>query len=58
MVAGELFLSFVPDAGQRAWRTVMRARLQLVCEKVQLQNQVESLLEGVMLTHNCDTTVP
>lgn len=44
-VAGELFLSFVPDAEQRAWRTVTRARLQLVCERVQLQNQVESLLE-------------
>ena len=29
-VTGELFLSFVPDAEQRAWRTVTRARLQLV----------------------------
>jgi transposase len=45
LVAGELFLSFVPDAEQRAWRTVTRARLQLVRERVQLQNQVESLLE-------------
>lgn len=45
LVAGELWLSFVPDAQQRAWRTVTRARLQLVCERVQLQNQVESLLE-------------
>ena len=44
-VAGELFLSFVPDAEQRAWRTVTRARLQLVCDRVQLQAQVESLLE-------------
>lgn len=45
LLAGELWLSFVPDAEQRAWRTVTRARLQLVCERVQLQNQVESLLE-------------
>jgi len=44
-VAGELCLSFVPDAEQRGWRTVTRARLQLVCERVQLQNQMESLLE-------------
>jgi len=44
-VAGELFLSFVPNAEQRAWRTVTRARLQLVCERVQLQAQIESLLE-------------
>jgi transposase len=44
-VAGELFLSFVPDAEQRAWRTVTRGRLQLVSERVQLQSQVESLLE-------------
>jgi transposase len=45
LLAGELFLSFVPAAEQRAWRTVTRARLQLVNERVQLQNQIESLLE-------------
>ncbi len=44
-VAGELFLSFVPEPEQRGWRTVTRARLQLVRERVQLQNQIESLLE-------------
>ena len=44
-IAGELFLSFVPDAEQRAWRTVTRARLQLIGERAQLQNQVEALLE-------------
>lgn len=43
--AGELMLSFVPDAEQRSWRAVTRGRLQLVRERVQLQNQVESLLE-------------
>jgi transposase len=44
-VAGELFLSFVPDPEQRGWRTATRARLQMVRERVQLQNQIESLLE-------------
>ena len=44
-VAGELMLSFVPDLEQRAWRMVTRARLQLVRERVHLQNQIESLLE-------------
>lgn len=44
-VAAELFLSFVPDSEQRGWRTVTRARLQLVRERVHLQNQMESLLE-------------
>ena len=44
-VAGELFLSFVPDAEQRSWRTVTRARLQLTRERAKLQNQIESLLE-------------
>jgi len=44
-MAGELFLSFVPEPEQRGWRTVTRARLQLVRERVLLQNQIESLLE-------------
>jgi transposase len=44
-VAGELMLSFVPEAEQRSWRMVTRGRLQLVRERVQLQNQIESLLE-------------
>jgi transposase len=43
--AGELMLSFIPEPEQRAWRMVTRGRLQLVREKVQLQNQIESLLE-------------
>jgi transposase len=43
--AGELMLSFVPEAGQRSWRMVTRGRLQLIRERVQLQNQIESLLE-------------
>ena len=44
-VAGELFLSFVPEPEQRDWRSMTRARLQLIRQRVQLQNQMESLLE-------------
>jgi transposase len=44
-VAGELMLSFVPEAEQRGWRSATRARVQLICARVQLQNQLESLLE-------------
>ena len=45
LVARELTLSFVPDAEQRLWRTVTRKKYQLRCDRVRLQNQVESLLE-------------
>jgi transposase len=45
LVARELILSFVPDAEQRLWRTVMRRKYQLTRDHVRLQNQVESLLE-------------
>src|SRR4030081_2949123 len=44
-VGGELMLSSIPEPEQRAWRMVTRGRLQLIREKVQLQNQIESLLE-------------
>ncbi|MGA8027556.1 MAG: IS110 family transposase [Bryobacteraceae bacterium] len=43
--AGELMLSFIPEPEQRAWRMITRGRLQLVRARVQLQNQIESLLE-------------
>lgn len=43
--AGELTLSFVPDGEQRIWRTVMRRKYQLTCNRVQLQNRLECLLE-------------
>ncbi len=43
--ARELVLSFVPDAEQRLWRTVTPRKYQLRCDRVRLQNQVESLLE-------------
>jgi hypothetical protein len=45
LVARELTLSFVPDAEQRLWRTVTRKKYQLRCDRVRLQNQLESLLE-------------
>jgi transposase len=45
LVANELTLSFVPDAEQRLWRAVTRRKYQLRCERVRLQNQLESLLE-------------
>src|ERR1700757_3387049 len=40
-----LTLSFVPDAEQRLWRTVTRKKYQLRCDRIRLQNQVQSLLE-------------
>ena len=45
LVANELTLSFVPDVEQRLWRTVMRRKHQMTCNRVQLQNRLESLLE-------------
>jgi len=44
-VAGELTLSFVPDGEQRLWRTVMRRKYQVTCDRVQLHNRLECLLE-------------
>jgi transposase len=45
LVAQELTLSFVPDAEQRLWRTVMRRKYQVTRSRVQLQNRLEALLE-------------
>ena len=45
LVAQELTLSFVPDPEQRLWRTVTRKKYQLRCDRIRLQNQLESLLE-------------
>ena len=45
LVAQELTLSFVPDAEQRLWRSVMRRRYQVTRNRVQLQNRLEALLE-------------
>ena len=43
--AGELTLSFVPEAAQRQMRDLTRRRTQLTHDRVRIQNQVESLLE-------------
>jgi transposase len=43
--AGELILSFVPNAEQRLWRTMTRSKHQLTRGRVRLHNQIESLLE-------------
>jgi transposase len=45
LVAHELILSFVPDVTQRLWRTLTRRKYQLTCNRVQLQNRLECLLE-------------
>jgi transposase len=45
LMAQELTLSFVPDAEQRLWRTVMRRKCQVTRNRVQLQNRLECLLE-------------
>jgi len=45
LVCGELYLSYVPEPEQRGWRSLTRGRVQLVEERGQLQNQVESLME-------------
>ena len=45
LAAHELTLSFVPEIEQRLWRTVTRRKYQLTCNRVQLQNRLECLLE-------------
>jgi transposase len=49
LAAQELTLSFVPDTEQRLWRTVTRRKYQLTCNRVQLQNRLECLLEEAHL---------
>ena len=45
LVAHELTLSFVPEMAQRLWRTVTRRKYQSTCNRVQLRNRLECLLE-------------
>jgi transposase len=49
LVAHGLTLSFVPDVTQRLWRTVTRRKFQLTCNRVQLRNRLECLLEEMHL---------
>jgi transposase len=44
-VAGELILSFVPNAEQRLWRMMTRSKHPLTRDRVRIHNQLESLLE-------------
>ena len=44
-IAGELILSFVPDAEQRLWRAMTHAQVQITEDKVRVGNQLEALLE-------------
>jgi transposase len=45
LLSGELILSFVPNPEPRDWRTITRAKVQLVRDRVRLENQREALLE-------------
>ena len=63
LVAQELTLSFVPEALQRLWRTVTRRKYQVTCNRVQLQNRLECLLEEAhikvsSLVSICSARVP
>jgi transposase len=48
-IAGELILSFVPDAQQRLWRTMTRTKQQLTRDRVRLHNQLEGFLEEMRI---------
>jgi hypothetical protein len=58
LVAQELTLSFVPDAEQRLWRTVMRRKYQLTRNRVQGQNRLECLLEEAHIKLSCPAWSP
>lgn len=49
LIAQELVLSFVPDGEQRIWRSLTRTKLQLIRDRVRLQNQIECLLEEMRI---------
>jgi transposase len=49
LLAGDLMLSFVPEPTQRTWRALTRGKQQLVQDRVQLQNRLESLLEEMRI---------
>ena len=52
-LAGELILSFVPDAEQRNWRTVTRMKAGLARHRGRLYSQVECLLEEMRIKLSC-----
>jgi len=55
LVSQELVLSFVPDAEQRLWRTVMRGKYQLTRHHARPQNQLQALLEKVHTSPEADS---
>lgn len=49
LIAQELVLSFVPDGEQRICRNLTRMKVQLIRDRVRLQNQIECLLEEMRI---------
>jgi hypothetical protein len=49
LIADELILSFVPNGEQRIWRSLTRMKMQLMRDRVRLQNQIECLLEEMRI---------
>jgi transposase len=48
-LSGDLILSYVPDAEQRLWRNLTRAKVHLREDRSRVQGQVEGLLEEMMI---------
>jgi len=49
LLSGDLILSYVPDAEQRLWRDMTRAKVSLRDQRKRVQGQVEALLEEMMI---------
>jgi transposase len=49
LLSGDLILSYVPDAEQRLWRNMTRAKVGLSDQRKRVQGQVEGLLEEMMI---------
>jgi transposase len=49
LMADELILSFVPAGEQRIWRNMTRMKMQLMRDRVRLQNQIECFLEEMRI---------
>jgi transposase len=49
LLSEDLILSYVPDAEQRLWRSMTRAKVSLGEQRKRLQGQIEGLLEEMMI---------
>ena len=49
LLADDLTISFVPEAEQRRWRLLTRARTTAVQQVTRLRNQIEGLLEEAQI---------